>query len=178
MLVDKYIKTIRLAGYDADHNPIFYLETKGGHHQFIKKVSRDKYVVLGHGPSRGHAKRMALELDKAIIFNDDLFKSEGVVDVSQASVVDADNLAEACRKQAEWYTQKIEEAHDAWAKVYYTMKTIQHLKAAGIDPSGYLREFNAKMEQGLLRKTEAACPPYNEELLEAACALIDNKTVK
>ncbi|MEM4360433.1 MAG: hypothetical protein QXT45_07895 [Candidatus Bilamarchaeaceae archaeon] len=171
MLTEKHIKYIHLIGRDSDHNPVFHIETKGGHHQFIKKVSRDRYVVLGHGPSRGHAKRMALELDKTIIFNDDLFKSEGAVDVSQASVVDADNLAEICRKQAEWYAQKIEGAHDAWAKVYYTMKTIQHLRVAGIDHSNFLKAFNEKMQNTLLRKSMPDRPPYNEDVLEVAMTL-------
>lgn len=165
-LLEQHVKKIDLVGYAKDRSPIFHIETKGGHHRFVKKVGTNKYLLLGHGPSKTHARLMAEELEKNAEWSEVLFKSEG----GSPSAIKVD--VSAYEKQAEWYAKTAQKQSDPLAELFYTVKSIQYLEACGLEKSKAIQKYNeilAKMNKNETLLTSE--PPYSEELLIAAYEL-------
>lgn len=159
-LAEQHIKKINLAGYSKDGKPVFHVETKGGHHRFLKKVSKNQYVVLGHGPSKTHARLMSEDLEKNIEWSGELFKNEdgkGTVDFSPS----------VFEEQAKWYAQRAN-TEDPISALYYTLKTTQYLLASGLNKAE-AESKGAKYIKQLAKSTHLSTnPPYPENVLIAA----------
>lgn len=171
MLQDKHIKTISIIGYTKDGCALYHIETKGGHHRIVKKSGNNRYITIGYGSSRSHARLMSEEFDKSIIWNDDLFKSDSARNNNLSNITN-----ETLMEQAEWYLNQKQKVDDKWAEIYYTLKAIQYLEAIGIEKSKVIQECNKIMQKmNKCEKLYSNTPPYNEELLESAYELTYNK---
>lgn len=164
---DKYIKKINLVGWHPEGKEIYHVETKGGHHRMLIKISNNNYKILGYGSSRGHAKHMTDKLLPSVKWRDDLYKSEEKK--TSKEFTPQDYLI-----QAQWYIHNMEKSSDVIQKLQHAFRAMHFLKVAecgGLDVTKAL-EDNLKKSESLLNSPN---PPFDDEMMIAYYELAFDK---
>jgi hypothetical protein len=162
----KNLKNFEVVGKAMDGSDVYWVESKGGYHQMLKKRKKD-FQILGSGNHRAVARVLASQFEKNIQWAETLFKAENA-EALQKTEIHAKLIPESNPSnhiaQAVWFTHQTLSNSTKLDKVYSTLNAVTHFMAAGLTKQQSLTKLNETLKK--LNKNMAMEMPFDNDLLK------------